>query len=143
MFCFFLLTGSSHDYDDFVTNCLNDGVHFTYETGRQVLKSALDVIGIGCHFSTSSTSTWYLQLQKHMAGHCFRCGDKNHEKGSCRRHSVHCTVYRSHNHDKSACALKFMPCMHCGAAGHYTGNYNLHGLSRMEEVTSRQLISDF
>ena len=118
-----LKTSSDMSYKDVIRHCTSDQLHWTFEAGRQILKTSLSHFGIGCTMNTStSQSPLSAALQKHQINVCFKCSSSSHSKRDCTKSELHCTRCGSRSHVETVCGYKHLPCTHCGTVGHYVGN---------------------
>jgi len=108
--------------DDIVQNVTHDGIHLTFDTGREVLKHVLSHFNHSCTLPTPVISKEYYVAQKHQKTGCYRCGKHQHNKYSCPHETVSCNWCESNAHTEKICPVKLLPCSHCAQNGHYRGH---------------------
>jgi len=108
--------------DDIVQNTTHDGIHLTFDTGRETLKHILAHFNRSCTLAVPSLSKEYYVAQKHLPTGCYRCGDVRHKKHHCPHTEVTCNWCQSNLHAESICPVKLLPCTHCAQFGHYRGD---------------------
>jgi hypothetical protein len=109
-------------FDELVTLCTTDGIHWIHELVRNVIRSALDLFSIRCSITKNRLSCFRLAVQKQVHG-CYICGSSTHTIGSCTVSNPRCSVCRKRDHTTSACGYKYLPCKGCGQIGHNAGEF--------------------
>jgi len=111
-------------FDEITQNSTHDGMHLTFDTGRETLKHIFAHFNQTCILpSKHSMSKEYYIAQKHLPTGCYKCGDIQHRKSQCPllHVSVSCDWCKSTSHTQEICPVRLLPCTHCAQFGHFRG----------------------
>ena len=110
----------SQDYFEIANMSTTDGKHLTNDIGRQLLRTAMKMLGIDDWSQSFNLSPQYTVVQRKQLTGCYTCGSKSHNKYHCNVTNLHCRwCDMKDHHTEAVCPTKLLPCSNCGELGHY------------------------